>query len=382
MKANAIHNLRLQLLAESVDANLGILRGCTVGKANVEALGKTIWLDKSGAITRDEKLSVKELPVFTDAKFLDTLMAAAAIETSRKKLKVREDHDDRIGARAGFAAAFRRVSDAAGDRVAADVHLYASYRNRGVVLETADKNPEGIGLSIDFVPEYEIVGERALMRVSKLLAVDIVDEGAITPGGLFLSAGVDTDANKGAPPAQQTEPTSKMAEPTLTDLMSQLGALTKTFSECAVAMSKLATPPTPPAADPKAAEAAAEMRANVEKIALAVTAQGDALKALTADNLRLKKTAQALGVRVLPDPKDRATLASGSAEEIERIGAGDAGKKDYLALVAEHATTAKCSKSDAHLHVQRNNQEAYREHLRAKGIYDPAKAKTPAAVAA
>ncbi len=48
-------------------------------------------------------------------------------------------------------------------------------------------------------------------------------------------------------------------------------------------------------------------------------------------------------------------------------------------MVAEHSTTAKCSKSEAHVFVQRNHREVYAEHLKAKGVYDPARDKMAAA---
>ena len=66
-----------------------------------------------------------------------------------------------------------------------DVTLFSSFVNRSLVLETAEKTPEQIGLSIDFLPEFELIGGKAFMRVVSLEAVDIVDAGAITHNGLL-----------------------------------------------------------------------------------------------------------------------------------------------------------------------------------------------------
>lgn len=359
------YSLSLQLKAGSVDAPRGVLLGCTVAKAGVQAQGKLVFLDKAGKITFDEKLAVRKLPVFTDEKMLQTLMTAAAAAGS--KVKAREDHDDSIGARAGFFDTFKLE----GDRVVADMHLFSSYRNRDVVLETAAQTPEEIGLSIDFIPEFEILADRALMRCKKLIAVDIVDEGAITPGGLFLSAGVDSDANLQTASAELEKQTTM--PPTIEELSNQLSALAKTVGECVTAMSKLSTP----AAPKEITDGLAAIRAEQEKLSLSVKEQGEKLAAVTADNLRLKKTASVLGVRVITNAAERATLASGSAEEIEKIGAST-GEKTYDELVTERVNAEKCKRSEAHLFVMKAHPEAYRMHLKAKGIFDPSKVKASA----
>lgn len=171
---------RYQLRAEKIDVANNVIRAATVAVAGVRATGKTVMLDKSGGRTLDEKLCARRLPIFTDEKTLETLMAAAAASDG-KRVKCREDHVDAVGARAGFANNFKRV----GDRVVADVTLFESYANRAIVLETAERAPQQIGLSMDFEPDFEILGDRALIRVRSLSAVDIVDAGAVTPNGLL-----------------------------------------------------------------------------------------------------------------------------------------------------------------------------------------------------
>jgi hypothetical protein len=244
------------------------------------------------------------------------------------------------------------------------MHLFLAYRNRAVVLETADKTPEEIGLSIDLTPEFEIDGDRALMRVLELSAVDIVDEGAITPGGLFLSAGVDTrtrlKVSKNSP--DPVEPDSTMTpEEIMSAVTKAIAPYTAAVDECKAALAKLTAAPVAPDA---------AMKIELESLKLkAESAEKAALGAIAA-TAQLKKDRALLGFK--GTSAEKVALASKTAEEIETLAAA---KKDYLTMVAEHATTAKCAKSEAHVFVQRNHRDVYAAHLLAKGVYDPARDK-------
>lgn len=359
--------LALHLVPGRVDMATGILYGCTVAKAGVQAQGKAVFLDKDGKVTFDEELMVRELPVFTDQQTLDTILTCAA--KAGPRVKAREDHDDSIGARAGFFEMFKKD----GDRVVADMHIFSAYRNRDVVLETADKTPQEIGLSIDFVPTFELLPDRALMRCLELLAVDIVDEGAITPGGLFLSAGVNSNANDQlATHAPEPKPPTTMPENKNPFTDEQLNAVSslvaKTVAEC---MAKM----TAPAIPSEVTEGLKAIREEQVKLSAEQKATGERIVAITAENLKLKKTASVLGLRVLPNAADRVTLASGSAEDIERLGNPDALPKTYDQIVAARVESTKCKRSEAHLWAMKAHAPEYREHLRAKGIYDPAKVR-------
>jgi hypothetical protein len=346
------HTLRCLLSAERVETDLGIIRGCTVAKSGVVATGKVVLLDKAGMITQDEELCAKRLPVYTDEKTLSTLMAAASAAGPR--VKTREDHDDSIGARAGFADAFKL----AGDRVVADIHLFASYRNRDVVLDTANATPDEIGLSIDMKPVFEIAGDKAMMRIEKLYAVDIVDEGAITPGGLLLSAGVDTEEKERATEKNSANTTTDMP-PTNEEIMNALGNLTKTVGECMAQMSKLAAPAAP-------AGDGDELKAQLKAVREDLGKLTASAKETAGQLASIKKERALLGFRGTPG--ERAQLAaSGTAEDIEQLNAK---KKDYLTLVREYAAANKCLLSAAHGAVQKTDEgrAAYRLHLSARGV--------------
>ena len=168
---------RLQLSA--VDTQGGVLIGAVVMQANLPLTGKTVFVDETGAVTKDPKAARRKLPVYSDAKTLETLLAAC--QDAGGKLRVRVDHDDSVQSRAGFATAFRKD----GDVVRADVTLFDAFEGRDLVLETADRTPDLMGLSVDIVPTFEIAGDRAFLRIQSISAVDVVDEGAGTPGGFF-----------------------------------------------------------------------------------------------------------------------------------------------------------------------------------------------------
>jgi hypothetical protein len=360
-----VRTSRQHFAAESIDDGLGVIRRCTVLKANVPALGKSVLLNSKGEITSDPKLAVKKLPIFTDSKTLDTLLAAA--KTAGNRVKTRENHDDSVGARAGFTDAF----SIDGDRVAGDVHLFKAYKNRALVLETAAKTPDDIGLSIDFVPSYEIDGGRALMRVSELIAVDIVDEGAVTPDGLLLSAGVDNSA--------KMKTNEFMADPTLSDLMTAVqqctsgyAALAKQLNDHGAALAKLTAPAAKPNADADNDGMSAIKQAN-EKLAAELKTVTEQLSTISSQATsatqavaNFKKERALLGFK--GTELDRVKLAAvGSAEDIEKLNAET---KTYTQLVDETVAREKCSRSNAHAKVQKTAEGklAYSVHLSSKGV--------------
>lgn len=346
------------LAADKVDPAAGTILKATVAKAGVRALGKFVFLDKQGAITRDPDQGVKRVPIFTDEKTLDTLMEAAK---NSPRFKVREDHNDLIESRIGYCFNFQR---AAADVVVTDIKVFENYRNRGILFDTSSITPELIGLSIDPGELTFELGERdgktiALMRVKELHAVDVVDAGAITHDGLLLNASVDSDASNELP-KPKTQPSDNMAAPTLEEIMAQMktlgetvGGLAANINACQQAVAKMSTPAAP-ASDPA-------MKAEVDALKVQ-------LSAATGTLAQMKKDRALMGFR--GSPAERQALASATVEDIEKANAGI---KSYLDLVADHVETHKCSRSAAHDFVRQNNAEAYRAHLMSKGVYDQAK---------
>lgn len=352
MNTLAEYELSYQLSAGAIDAASGVIKGATVAQAGVKALGKFVFLDKAGKLTRDEDEAVKKVPVYTDEKTLETLMAAAGEDGGI--FKVRSDHSDALEARAGYAVNFTRQ----GNRVSADLKLNDSYRDRDIVLETAAKTPRLIGLSIDSVPSFEIVGTgdemRALMRVEKLIAVDIVDGGAITHDGIFLQSRVDkTPTIKLA----TSMPDQKPTPPTVEECMSRLSKLADDFSAMQASIAKMAAPPAPvPAPD-------AELKASVTKLS-------EQMAGITENLLQMKKTASALGMSAGASPsgedaeKERLKLAADKA-------AADATKNLTFSAEAENrfkASGGKVKRSEIKAQLMKEKPELYRAHLSSLGV--------------
>jgi hypothetical protein len=107
--------------------------------------------------------------------------------------------------------------------------------------------------------------------------------------------------------------------------------------------SKMSVPATP-AADPKAEEAL--KAANEAKEQLAAQKQ---------EIVQMKREKALLGFR--GSSEERAKLATAAPEEIEKVASE---KKDYLALVADHQTSAKCDRVAAHDYVRKNHKAEYR----------------------
>lgn len=342
-----------QSATASVDPALGIIRGATVAKSGVQATGKFLMMDANGKMTRDPALMRREIPIFTDDKTLETLMQSAG--AGGGVFKARSDHDDSLGARAGYANNFKRE----GDRVTCDLYLNESYADRAIVLEVAQDTPQLIGLSIDFQPYFDIEKDRALMRISELNAVDLVDSGAITHQGLFLKAGVDNHNTGNASSATKFKNLSIMANDNDPSAMSVamaalLTAVTGLSVDVKGCMAKMSEKP---AADDKKSDAD-------DKMAAALKPFQDQLSALSADLLTMKQERAALGLKADPG---KVAAGAGSADTDPASRATEK-KKNYLELVAEKKSVAKLSGGAAHRAVMSEHPEAYQAHMASKGI--------------
>ncbi len=196
------------------------------------------------------------------------------------------------------------------------------------------------------------------MRVAELEAVDIVDAGAITPDGFFLSVGVDSNEKYRSPKTEIPMATA----PTVEQLMEQVGNMAKALTECQAAIAKMATPPTPaPAGD----ETLKAIKLLSEQMG-AVSGLKDQLTAVTKTVTDMKRERALLGFR--GTDADRVKLSGASVEDIETFSKT---VKTYPELVAEfRKANETMSASDAHDRVRgtAEGREAYRQHLFAKGV--------------
>lgn len=356
------HELSLQLNAGTIDSAAGIIRGATVAQAGVVALGKVVMLDGEDNVTRDPNKAKKRLGVVTDEATLDTLMAAA--QDAGGILKIRSDHSDALDKRAGVARNFQKLAAEVVDgkqlpaRVVADLHLNKSYRDRDVVIETAQNTPTLIGLSIDFLPRWEMAGDRALMRVEELFAVDIVDAGAITHGGLFLNRSVDKTPKVKIKPESSTTMAAENS-PTIEQCMTAITELTKTIAAMKAAADEQA---------PKQAEA---LTSGLKTISDKMDAQNETI-------LQLKKEQTALGTKLATAPVQDAAAVEAErvrlAKEKEEKDKAALNGKTYLQLVDDAVTAAggpaKLKRSDAHRQVMSAHPDKYAAHQKNLGVYD------------
>lgn len=369
MNARAEHEVAFDLSAATVDSASGVIRGVTAMKAGVKAKGKFVMLDAAGVRTTNAALMKSRIPAYTDMETLQTLMGAA--QDAGGRVKVRSDHDDSLSARAGYATNFRLLED----RVVCDLHLNKSYRDRETVIETAQKTPELMGCSIDFNPEFVIEKNKALMRVSELSAVDLVDEGAVTPNGLFMASRVDNETKDNGNADSETDSLTTMAKdekksaPTIDECMSAITEMAGKLAEFNSAMAALKSAPA--AASLSAVEelnvTLKAIKADQEKLA---SDQATFITDQKATLANMAKEKAALGLNAGEAKK----LAEGQEQETERVRlAAEKAKeeskpKSYTELVAAKKLEGKLSASDCHRYVMNAHPEAYAAHHKALGI--------------
>jgi hypothetical protein len=373
---------KLQLAAGRVDSANGVIYDVTLAKSGVIALGKFIFVDGDGNVTKDPAKARRRLPVYTDDQTLETLMGA--FQDAGTRIRTRVNHDDSIEARAGHTQNFRRE----GDRVIGDLYLLTNFPARDIVLEVAEKTPDLMGMSIDLVPTFEIKGDRAFMRVQELLAVDIVDEGAITPAGMFLNRDrVDTEHNSKTKPLLMAKETPAKETPPAPDPTAMEASIKEMAARCDGLSAKVAALEASHGAlaeDHKtllakhaALEAAHNTLAGVTKKAdgapapapdgmAAVKQIADDLKTLRSEVVEMKKTNAALGMKAGGSEPSGKPGTGPSADPNDKP-APDA-PKDYLTLVAEKKKTGM-SAGLAHQTAQREQPDLYRKHQESLGVW-------------
>lgn len=147
--------------SDKVNSDTGIIHGVsviTVGKA----IGHTISVDAT------------------------TLSQVKAVADSHKNgVKVKANHGTGVEAIVGALRDFRIE----GNQLKADLHLLKSSGEQARILEMASTMPESFGLSTAFSGEPQ----DGFARCTELYSVDLVDDPAANPSGLFSK---DNETNK------------------------------------------------------------------------------------------------------------------------------------------------------------------------------------------
>lgn len=381
-----------------VDTAKGLLRGVTVAEvgpatghfAFVDAAGKVLGVGGMGD-AETFKGAVKRLQLGMDEQSLASVVTAGQ---KAKRFKTREDHDDSIEARAGFTENFRMDAG----KVVCDQTIFDSYRNRGVFLEAATETPELIGLSGDFKFTAEVVGDKAMMRVTRIDAVDIVDQGALTHAGLFKvksAAQVDMPANEETeftamaktPPAK---PDLKAFKEMCAAVAAYKAAVTDDGSEIDDCMAGL-LPPTQeikteavktaaktdkPMTPEEKTALTTELTASLSAVFTAKLAEVSATikteveTATKAQAVEFSKKMSALGIKMEagkePTPEEIAAAKKQADELAAKLKEGE--KKDFLTMRAAVAAEKKISLVKAAQLVAAEHPEVFHEYRVKLGI--------------
>lgn len=178
-------------------------------------------VDRENSIIRGVALITKgtarghELDV--DDETLNQILSCA---NERGQVPVKANHKSGVGDVTGFVTNFWRD----GEKLRGDWHLLKSYPQREQFLETAERMPNGVGLSVAFVgPDKPIIGNdgRKKARCQELLACDYVTMPAANPDGLF-SRPVDKDKRH-----MDANPSTAGQEPSMADVIGLLNQLSQ-----------------------------------------------------------------------------------------------------------------------------------------------------------
>lgn len=174
-----------------------------------------------------EKESKK--PVFVDPTTLDQLMASLA---GVESIRLREDHTTEVGNTIGYVKNFRRLPK----KILGDMYFYENAKAAPLFVEMAAKNPDHLGLSLEFGGEDEEVADMVLARCfageQGVRAVALVSIPAANKS-LFSALQSEPNHLTATTMAEDTDPkpkTSGAGDDTLAGLTSQLAALTAKMS--------------------------------------------------------------------------------------------------------------------------------------------------------
>ena len=165
---------------------------------------------------------------------VDQTTLAQVIQCARTRaVKVKMMHDSDLSQVVGTLKNFRIE----GPQVLADLHLLQSSPARDFILEIAATMPTAFGLSISF----EGTPEGTFARCAKLLSVDLVDEPAANPTGLFEEKPLDAPKDDGTTDPQQlaTMPDQPAPEDKIAMLESALATMGEQLAKIAASVESL-----------------------------------------------------------------------------------------------------------------------------------------------
>lgn len=200
---------------------------------------------------------------------------------AKNGIKVKVGHDSGVEEIVGRLTNFRVEED----KVLADLELLSSSPRRDFIFELAQKTPEAVGLSIAFEGKPEAANGQQMARCTRLRSVDLVDEPAANPDGLF-EATVDESEKVETPMKEEPKPEAMAAEPSAPSVDDRIGALEAAVNEIKGMLAALVVEEKTEPEAPEMAEAPAEVAAGAafeaveNKILSAVETKFEALTTL------------------------------------------------------------------------------------------------------
>lgn len=94
--------------------------------------------------------------------------------TQMGSLKLKADHGSGVFSTAGWIDNFEK----SGSKIIGELHVYESEPEKNRLFEIAAKNPDHLGLSLEFSGEDEVLGNKAFARCDEVSAVALVSEPA------------------------------------------------------------------------------------------------------------------------------------------------------------------------------------------------------------
>lgn len=151
-----------------------------------------------------------------DATTLQQVKAAA--ESFAGGVKVKVNHYSGFEAIVGTLTNF----SIEGKQLRADLALLREHEMFERILEMAKDIPHAFGLSIAFSGQHEVIDKTTFARCAELYSVDLVDDPAANPGGLFAvgtrsTASTSNGGRKAADPIDSNKPPEDMSSNTLSE---------------------------------------------------------------------------------------------------------------------------------------------------------------------
>lgn len=102
-------------------------------------------------------------------------------------LKVKADHGSGVMATIGWADNFALTAN----KVTADFHIYETEPQRPRIIEMARKNPDHLGMSLEFDGDDEVKGDHCLSRCDSVFATALVSDPAANKSLFSVPSGTD-----------------------------------------------------------------------------------------------------------------------------------------------------------------------------------------------